>query len=880
MVQRSVPRMNIHFLDRRTTLPGKSIYGNKIKMYFTLLPGFFQFVVRPLFTLWHRMMSTPLSTNMMHNLDTNQDKWTKLLQTDSAQEARAEAANQEESEIPEHVLEDSDTISIGVAKIAAKVARHEDRLAANSMRTRPAVRFDPHTTITAASDSEQSEDGEMTPETAPNKPISSVGRESDFLGIPRPDGRRHSIATGLMPIPPAQLLSAAGIGGGGGGLGACRSSSSLNVSEMVSSSNTRMVGRTVIRRESLPSGSLLAGRALPSKTILHLQKLSKGDSGSSASGDLSPAESMGAVASTSSVLGEAGSPTAEVPASPAKLAEKSSCSSSTTDEILDFTFSLPEPGSRSSGSPRRSTLEATDLDELCPGTSILSMSPNVAHFTLQQSIDMEDQRRHLIRQQTCPVVSIHGEGGGKFDRPRFLSAAAAVSPTAVASSSIISQHRVKNRSPETASGGSSGGEEGAVGGIPMGQERGSGGSSSEAIMQCGVISEEGDRGSGGSSAEASPLEIFVQQFPPGADDNDGQAPRRASSTGNLESDQLNINEYGSSSCASCGGSTVNCDCYSSNLAFANENCLMMKTPLQPNSVNYFDERADNQVVPGANSSDCLSEEPLPFQNDLAGEINFLQKTHLQECHLSRKSCRGESSCFSKDHADGEHTFVDNVNMGEVNCGVTDTVNTPAKTTTQTSSTFTSAAQTVPGTDKPREGSDVTQDISTQTEPLVGGNEDLPTDSNQDEEEGTLSHHPLSDGLIATESGSTAIGISHTTTSTMSTSRGTSTDGSNANPDAGGSQSANSNRLATLLMWKNNRLWRSLTEEDHEENPCISDLDLEENISPPNFYDRWNIRLTTTQPTHQVGFAFYFFYITNPKSSPHLSPFFQKHCLKP
>lgn len=295
------------------------------------------------------MMDTPLSTDMMGNLDINQDKWAKLLQTESAQETKTEEANKKEAEIPEHVLDDSDTISIGVAKIAAKVARHEDRLAANSMRTRPAVRFDPHTTVTTASDSEQSEEGEMSPESATNKPISSggCGRDSDFLGIPRPDGRRHSIATGLMPIPPAQLLSAGGAGGGGGcssgeggGLSACRSNSSLNVSEMVSS-NTRMIGRTVIRRESLPSSNLLVGRALPSKTILHLQKLSKGESGSgTSSGDLSPAESTVAVGEASSTGGETSSPTTEMPASPAKVAEKSSCSSSTTDEIMDFTFRL------------------------------------------------------------------------------------------------------------------------------------------------------------------------------------------------------------------------------------------------------------------------------------------------------------------------------------------------------------------------------------------------------------------------------------------------------------------------------------------------------------------------------------------------------------
>ncbi|ODM95756.1 hypothetical protein Ocin01_10928 [Orchesella cincta] len=770
---------------------------------------------------------------MMQNLDINQDKWSKLLQAEAAHATRSEAEATEESEIPEHVLEDSDTISIGVAKIAAKVARHEDRLAANSMRTRPAVRFDPHTTVTAASDSEQSEDGELSPETAATKTIGS-----EFLGIPRPDGRRHSIATGLMPIPSAQLLNAAAGGYGGSSLSTCRSSSSLNVSEMVSSPTTRTVGRTVIRRESLPSGNLLAGRALPSKTILHLQKLSS--KGESSSGEVSPAESTTAVASTSAGgTTEIGSPIADIPPSPARLAERSSCSSSTTDEILDFTFSLPEPGSRSSGSPRRSTLEATDVDELCPGTSILSMSPNVAHFTLQQSIEIEDQRRHLIRQQTCPVVSIYGEGTGKFDRPRFLSAAAAVSPTQVASSSIISQHRGKNKSPETGSGGSSGGEEGAVGGAPMGHGRGSGGSSSEAIMACGVISEEGDRASGGSSAEASPLEIFVQQFPPGADDNDGEAPRRTSSTGNLDSDQNCDPELG-------------CCCTSS----SSENCLLMKsyqssfTNYQDHSENVEMSRAEVSSVsaPGNNLQDSSTQEPSSSCN-LVGESNFREKTHFHEIQQSGKCYRGVgegSSCFNDNHdvdAD-EHGLKDEASKDQLNRNVTDIVNTQGMTRTQPPSTFTTGEL---GAEKNSVGSSPTQDISTQTESLLEKENSEPG-PDLGLEEDILPQHLVPDGATSSECGSTAVEISHTATNTMSTSRGTSTN--SASSSSSGSSSANMNRLATLLMWKNNRLWKSLTEEDQEENPCISDLDLEENLSPTSFYDRWNVRLTTTQPTHQ------------------------------
>ncbi|CAG7830830.1 unnamed protein product [Allacma fusca] len=668
--------------ERQLNLPVTSICDRYSSSVPKIQTGFYQFVVRPLFTEWHRMLTTTLSTGMMKNLDSNKQKWDQLLQDELAQDTQTEVSDAEDSE--------AQAVEDGESHPSLSVTVMGDRGLKEDLGGARSVRFDPHTTITAASDSDNSDGDE-----------GGSGKrddESGFLGIPGPYARRHSIATGLMgsniQVPPGGLLNASGMSSHGG--------STISITEMVTTSRT--VGRTVIRRESLPG---TVGRTLPTKTILHLQRLSAKQQASESSSGSGSCSTAGATAGSTSP-GDFGD-TTPAPASPNRVGtgtEKSSCSScSTTDEILDFTYSLPETGSRSSGSPRRLHHETTDLDELCPGTSILSMSPSVAHVTLQQTAELEDQRRHLIRQQTCPVVSIT-DGSGNFNRPRFLSAAAAVSPTAVASSSILTQHRSRNRSPE-------------VGVDDLG--RCSGGSSSEALM-CEVISEEADRQSGGSSsAEASPLEIFVQQFPPVSDDNDGEAPRRESLEPDKSECDIYMNKtesYGSIDLLNYSSSEANLGTYKS--SFDSEN----------NIGDSFDEHHH----PPRNSQ--------PDKN--VGESG--ESTGLECC-------------------DGQERI-------------------------RTSGLTTS-------------GTHVTLDSATQTDPH----------SSVDKDSKKRSSCPQI-GYQAEDLLSTTQPIT--------------------------SNNSNSNRLATILMWRNNRLWKSLTEEEVDD-PSV-DFNVEENLLS-SYYHGWNVQLS-------------------------------------
>jgi hypothetical protein len=707
------------------------------------------------------MMSTPLSTTMSEYLEFNNRKWDQLLHDEDAQEPQTETSDAEDSEIPKHSLDESDTITIRVANI--KTGSRRDRAESQSLTGGRSVRFDIDTTVTAASDSDNSDECEERDRFKVRKERED-SVESEFLGIPRPDGRRHSIATGLMGIQvsPAQLLSTMG-----GLTTTGLSSSTLNVSDVVTSS--RMVGRTVIRRESLPSGNLLPGRALPSKTILHLQRLSaKAESEQIASNQTPRAESV--------------SPP-DVPVSPGRIAhgseQKSSCSStSTVDEILDFTYSLPEPGSRSSTSPRRSTLEATDLDELCPPTSILSMSPSVAHVTLQQSIEIDEQRRHLIRQQTCPVVSVHGEGGGNFNRPRFLSAAAAISPTAVASSSIISQHRIKNRSPEI-------GEEGYVGRL-------SGGSSNEGLMQCcEVISEEVDRASGGSSAEASPLEIFVQQFPPVPDDNDGEAPRRGSGSCNFDSEN---NES------------------SGNFSQCNNQSDSSFDPINYQTGEPIHESRLRDSLTLGDDADC------EFEVDDISNSNLAQK-------LAADSSRSHAAGKSFENKDGVNDEIYEQQ----------TAHGSGKSKEETSS--------YPADESIEEGTTIPSELissSIQTpKPSAFANEIVKTSDNSTQTDSFTEKENFDPSCIISPdednpfscSSPAGKGISHTGSNTVSTSTATS-----------------NNRLATLMMWRNNRVWKSLTEEGPEDTSC-TEMYLDEDHLP-KFCERWDVRFS--QQTHQVS----------------------------
>jgi hypothetical protein len=673
---------------------------------------------------------------MMNHLDTNKKKWDQLLE---AEQARGVL---EGTEIPEHLLaDDSDSMNLNTEVIRKREALETAR--ENSSRS---VRFD--TTVTTASDSDSSEGDEMM-YGGPSKPIVKEPRfEAEFLGIPRPDGRRHSIATGLMgdniQLPGQRLFTvgSAEFGSSSGSL--------LSISDLVGgeTSTGRIVGRTVMRRESLPGqASLYGGKNLSSKTIIHLQKICSRQLGEGLGGSTSPGGSISP--------GDIGDIITGMPTSPIRIAtEKSSCSStSTTDELLDFTYTLPEGGqNRGSGSPRRLLHDATDFDELCPSTSILSMSNRVAHITLQQGVDLEDQRRHLIRQQTCPVVSLNADGS--FNRPRFLSAAAAISPTAVASSSIITQHRMRNKSPE--SGGEGEGGTGMGMGTGLGSGRGSGGSSSEALKFCEVISEEADRQSSGSSAEASPLEIFVQQFPPVSDDNDGEAPRRGS--GSLDpSDFLSV--------------VLTLD------PSPDGSSEIKQLPFDDQPSSSSDGRGPRlnlsvscQSEPGDWSNDGVSESRPPLSPQGGGTDDYKES-------LVPSGVDGKAELSETERETGHSS-----------------ANLPSTTAT-------------------------TYDSSTQT------------DASPEKENLDPSRSPNSNSRV--------VGSGNSLCSALPLSPGSS--GVQA-PAIGG---ASGNRLATILMWRNNhRLWKSLTEEEHDETPSDPD---DPNLN--DYFERWDVRVP--QQAHQV-----------------------------
>lgn len=63
--------------------------------------GFFRFVVTPLFSEWHRFLSSELSTHMMNLLTDNQKRWEKLEADEQAEETHTELSDAEPEEISE-----------------------------------------------------------------------------------------------------------------------------------------------------------------------------------------------------------------------------------------------------------------------------------------------------------------------------------------------------------------------------------------------------------------------------------------------------------------------------------------------------------------------------------------------------------------------------------------------------------------------------------------------------------------------------------------------------------------------------------------------------------------------------------------------------------
>lgn len=72
---------------------------------FKFIAGFIRFVVTPLFSEWHRFLSSELSTYMMQELTSNQKRWESLENAENAEETRTELSDTEPEQEIEFVSE-------------------------------------------------------------------------------------------------------------------------------------------------------------------------------------------------------------------------------------------------------------------------------------------------------------------------------------------------------------------------------------------------------------------------------------------------------------------------------------------------------------------------------------------------------------------------------------------------------------------------------------------------------------------------------------------------------------------------------------------------------------------------------------------------------
>lgn len=87
--------------ERKLNLPVTSLCDRQSTSVPKIQSGFFRFVVTPLFTEWHRFLSSELSTHMMEILADNQRRWEKLEAAEQAEETHTELSDAEPEEISE-----------------------------------------------------------------------------------------------------------------------------------------------------------------------------------------------------------------------------------------------------------------------------------------------------------------------------------------------------------------------------------------------------------------------------------------------------------------------------------------------------------------------------------------------------------------------------------------------------------------------------------------------------------------------------------------------------------------------------------------------------------------------------------------------------------
>ncbi|KAK4877399.1 hypothetical protein RN001_009905 [Aquatica leii] len=97
--------------ERQLNLPVTSICDQQSTSVAKIQSGFFRFVVTPLYSEWHRFLSSSLSRHMMNLLDINRKKWEAQEAAEQAEETHTELSDAE----PERDISEEDELSKAVS---------------------------------------------------------------------------------------------------------------------------------------------------------------------------------------------------------------------------------------------------------------------------------------------------------------------------------------------------------------------------------------------------------------------------------------------------------------------------------------------------------------------------------------------------------------------------------------------------------------------------------------------------------------------------------------------------------------------------------------------------------------------------------------------
>ncbi|XP_044270346.1 cAMP-specific 3',5'-cyclic phosphodiesterase 4A-like isoform X2 [Tribolium madens] len=100
--------------ERKLNLPVTSICDQQSTSVAKIQVGFFRYVVKPLFSEWHRFLKSTLSTHMMEILEANRKRWEKQESAEQAEETQTELSDAEPdvSDDEEATKQSSETPSI------------------------------------------------------------------------------------------------------------------------------------------------------------------------------------------------------------------------------------------------------------------------------------------------------------------------------------------------------------------------------------------------------------------------------------------------------------------------------------------------------------------------------------------------------------------------------------------------------------------------------------------------------------------------------------------------------------------------------------------------------------------------------------------------